>query len=1240
MRADDVATREELGSALTRLRELAGLSIRDLSKQTGVPSGTISGYFTGRHVPPASALPQVRALLAAVGVPDDDLAAWVDACARARRAPGRRPADAPVPYRGLQAYEQGDAAWFVGRESLVDDLEALVDKLPPAGIALLVGASGTGKSSLVRAGLLPRAQAGEIALATPGPGCLEALRRAADPLGPCLVVVDQAEELFAPGASELLAETLALVSAGPMAALLVLRSDFYSSAAEQPLLVPALQSHQLVVTPPTEDDLRRIILEPAREAGLDVEPGFVELLLRDLSPRSGREGHRPGVLALLSHALLATYERGGRRALRIADYQAIGGLEGAVARTAEDAYQQLSPHERTAARQLFLRLVHVVDGAPVARRRAVPLQSPGPEAGEPERRALDTFVAARLLTTSESGVTLTHEVLLWAWPRLRAWIDADREGQVIARTIRDAAALWDDHGRDEALLHRGAPLSAALSWATDAANAARLAPLERSFLAASEARLRQEVQRETRRARRFRTLAACLAVMLVAAVAFAGIAVTARTRADRQRQLAISRLLALTSARVIATDPGAALQLAASAYRIAPTFEARSAVLTAAGLPVPARIPGDAQPLQSVAVSRDGLIAVGGASTTVRLLRLDPSTGYRTLATLAAGEGTVFAVALRPDGGALAAGGADGKVRVWDLTDPRRPRLTATHPGPTSTVYSVAWGPDGSLAAGSADGSVWWWPATGSPSHLKVGSPVHSVAVSPDGRTVVAGSEDNRAQLWRPGSPTASGALAGAAGIVYGVAWSPDGKTVAVGGADRQVHLYDVSGASPRQVANLDGPTTWVNAVAFDPSGTRVLGASSDRSLWIWDVATGQPLSVLPHSSQVTSAAWSADGHTVTTVANDGSTRVWQVPGPVLGGAPATIFALPTTADGSLLAAGSSGGVQLWRLRDHSGAQVGTALQPSAPGARTSGTAALSPDGRLLASGGRTGRTFLWQLDATGRAHELAPLEGQQQLVEQVVFAAHGHLLAAADDDGTVALWQLSPSGHVERTAVLQGFAGSVQTVTFSPDGRYVAGGSVDRTVRVWDLSAWRASGKKPAPVGPPLQGPSSYVYSVAWSPDGHYLAAGSDDHRVWVWDLSQPTHARRIAVLTQPTSYVYSVAWSRESDRLAAGTGDGETLLWLRATSDTGAVEFHEQATVSASTDGVYAATFVGHDGTLLTAGGDRRIHLWSTDVDAAIRSACSRVGAPLTREEWHDLLPSVAYSPACPPARVGTRG
>ncbi|MFL6129541.1 MAG: helix-turn-helix domain-containing protein [Mycobacteriales bacterium] len=1266
-----IATREQFALQLTLVRERAGLTVRDVAKVVGVPDSTVGGYFSGRHLPPIKPPTLLQEILGACGVTDAaTVQEWSAALSRVRRVPGRRPATAPVPYRGLESFQPEHAEWFHGRDQLTDALVGRLQAFCARGtgaLVPLVGPSGSGKSSLLRAGLVAAVRAGALApdsdewplqlfspAAVPPQRLAEMLAEPADlPPGHRLVlVVDQAEEVFTCYDPDRGREYVALLAAAADAGALVvlgLRADFYPHALGHPRLAAALQEDQLVVGPMTEAELRRAIVEPARAAHVEVEDGLVELLLRDMRPPAAAggtgAGHDPGALPLLSHTLLTLWTHGQRRRLAVADYERAGGIDGAVAASAEAAYDGLDPRQRLLARGLFGRLVHLRDDAATTRRRVPRAElSLEDDDGVPTDLGvvLDRFVEHRLVTVDADSVEVSHEALLTAWPRLRSWIDSDRAGLRIHRQLTDAAGAWAESGRDDAALYRGSRLVVAREWAADPGRRADLNPAEELFLDASTEHERQQQLAVRRRTRRLYRLLATVTVLLVLAGVLAAYAFQQRSTVAHERDLALSRQVARAADQLRSKDPALAMQLSLVAHRVAPTVEARSSLIASSASAAAGRILSPAQILQAVAFSPRGeTMAAAGAAGVVRLWDVSRPGSPRLLTALPGHEGTVFAAAFSPDGRMLTTGGADRTVRLWDVRDPSRAQLRSVSlsGGPDGTIYSLTFGPDGTLlAAGGSDGSVRLWrtgsgrgPAALGPPLGTGGGYVQSVSFSPDGRLLAAASADGAVRLWRMrGSrPTpVRGSLRVGGRKVFSVTFGPDGRTVAAAGADKIVRLWDVGDPDrPVRRGTLSGPDTWVNSLAYSSDGAVIAGASSDGKTWLWDVATGQSIGTLPHPAPVTAVSFVPRSSLLATAAADGTVRFWDLPGPVLAGHD-SVFTTTFARGGAVLAVGSADDtVRLWDVRDPlRPRRLGPGVVERAPHARFTGASAISRDGRLLAVGGADGTVWLWDVGDPDRPHRLgAPLTGLTETVQSVAFDPGGHLLAASSDDHTVRLWELADPGRPRPAGPALRADNYVYSVVFRADGRLLAAASADGAVRLWDLSV----PGRPRLAAGPLRTTAGYLFAAALSPDGRTLAAGGADNVVRLWDVSDPARPTSLgAPLTGPSNYVLSLEFAPDGRKLAAGSGDGSVWLW--DLSDRAAPSL--TATLTASGAAVFTVAFRPGGGTLVTGGADRTVRLWSIDPDQLASRACSIVGDPITPAEWSRYVPGLAYAPPCP--------
>ncbi len=1185
------------------------------------------------------------------------------------------------PYRGLNTFEERDAPFFFGREAAATQVLARMSRqIDGSGLLVVSGVSGAGKSSLLRAGVLPRlrliglvsiaqARSWPCLLFTPARAPLDELavrvarlagadaaevRRGldADPAGfaltarqaalaqsgstadpdssaaehssKLLLIVDQFEQLFTqcPDEEQRRAFITALHAAASVrhgpdhepAALVVLgvRADFEARCADYPQLAGAIQDRYLV-TAMTERQLRLAITEPAKKAGSSVEDNLADELLREVRTRHPRASSA-GVLPLLSHALDQAWRTRTGDSLTLADYERAGGIEGAVADSAQRAYERLTPAQQAAARQVFTRLTACSDGVDTAARaiRAELTESKSAaDAGDVEA-VLEAFAAERLLILAAGTVEISHEILLTAWPLLRdVWL-AETHGDRIVRTrLDDVAAEWIRNSRDSTYLYTGTLLAAATETAARiSADPARYPPLshvEQDFLRASN-------HAHHRRARRRESIIAFLMALVIGLALLAVAAFHSSQEAKQQRDLAASGQLINESELIGDVDPTVSKLLSIAAWRIHPSDQDRYAMLAAASSP--------------------GLASLTGHTD------------------------RVHAVAFSPDGHTLLSGSYDGTARLWDVATHRQIGVPLN--GHDDEVYSVAFSPNGKVVAtGADDGMVRLWDVA---THRQVGAPlnghdgeVNAVAFSPDGKILASGgADDGVVRLWDVASHRQIGVpLLGHSGVVYSVAFSPDGKILASGAADGTVRLWDV--ASHRQIGvPLLGQGGVVYSVALSPDGKILASGAADGIIRLWDVATQQMTGSWPIYSPVFNLALSPDGKILASGNLDDKAQLWDVATHQPIGNPLIGYSLAFSPDGKTLATGSySHIVRLWDVVS----RTGMATLTSKNGEINS--VAFSRDEKTLATGSADGTVRLW--DVTTRQQAGAAMNGRAGTVNSVAFSPDGSTLAAGSADGTVRLWDVTT--RQQAGAAMNGRAGTVNSVAFSPDGRTLAAGSTDGTVRLWDVTTGQQ-------IGGPLKGHHGVIYSVAFSRDGKSLVTGSADGTVQLWDVN--TRQQAVA-LNGGTGTVYSVAFSPDGRTVATGSADDTVRLWdVYRRQQTGdplighadwvlSVTFSPdgKTLVSGSSDGTVRLWDVitrqqigdplnGHDGsirsvafsldgkTLVSGGSDGTARLWDVAyLTGTAKRLCDSVQASLTRTQWQQYVsPGPVYRSVCPEA------
>jgi WD40 repeat protein len=1068
------------------------------------------------------------------------------------------------------------------------------------------------------------------------------------------------------------------------------RADFYTRSAAYPELVPYLQDCQVLVGPMDQAGLRAAIGGPASRAGLVVEPGLVELLLADLRLRdlpagraadtpdpaatvpaqvgetedpSSQDSYEAGRLPLLAYALQQTWQHREGRSLTVAGYRATGGIDGAIARAAETIYEGLGTESKQVLRRLLLRMVTLGEGTADTRRRVTITEVTGTTAlSEPTlpeetarataiRPVLADLVQARLLTAgTDSGgaetVQISHEALLWAWPRLRQWLSQDRAGQRIQRDLTDATQAWKAQDHESSHLFGGTRLALAYEWADS--HRQDLNADEEAFLSAS--RRRERGGTRLRRA----TVAALTMLTLVSAIA-AGLAVHDNNQAVHERDQAIIKQIAAEAQQLQTTNPSLAAQLALVNRRLDPASDNTAQLLSLADMPLSSVLTGPTVPVYAVAVSPNGhTLAAGSNDGTIRLWNITNPSHPLTIGHPLRGKpfiepGGIFSIAFSPAGNTLVAGSGNGTVWLWNVTNPAHPSQIAQRLSLPGEVNSLAFSPNGHvLAVAYYQNAIRMWNVA-NPAHptwigqVSAGQDrtdyVHSVAFSPDGRTLAAGSTDGAVWLWNITNPAHS-FLIGKPQIwstdpVWSVAFSPDGRTLAVGTAHGAIGLWDVS--DPADTVPVGQPiiasAAPVESLAFSPNGLTLAAGSQDGAIRLWNVSDlGYPVPLGPPLTGPAGAVWSVafspDGRTLAAGNDDGTIRLWSLPSTVLANL-ADVPAVAFSPDGRILAASDKEGTtRLWNVtRFGDSTPIG---QPFTGSAAPINAAVFSPDGRTLAVGSDDGDVRLWNVTDPGHPTQIGQPIAGSYAVNSLAFSPDepppfGLTLAVGRADGIVRLWDVTDPAHV--TPVGQPLAASaapVVSVAFSRDGQTLAVAGSFLGTTLWNVDVPAAAYQ----LGPALSGSGGYVASVAFSPDGRILAAANTEGPVQLWNVTNPAHPIAIRNgITGPDSHATSVAFSANGHTLAAGSNDGNVWLW-NVTDPDHPTQIGALTGLTSSADEI---TF-SPDGHILAAGSeDGAIRLWNLNINEAISRICATTNGNLTAQQWTVEIPQLPYDPPC---------
>jgi WD40 repeat protein len=1058
-----------------------------------------------------------------------------------------------------------------------------------------------------------------------------------------VLAVDQFEELFTlcrdDGERREFVERL-LTYEEPV--VVALRGDFYGHCGEYPELAAALERSQALVGPMGEQELRRAIEYPAQRVGLHLEHRLIEAALHDVIGQ-------PGALPLLSHALLETWKRRIGRTLTLGGYLEAGGVEGAVAKTAEEVYGGLAPEEQPLARSIFLRLTALGEGTEDTRRRVAVTELVLRE-GEEARveSVLDRLVEARLVMRDQGAAEVAHEALIRHWPTLRVWLDEDREGRRTHRRLTEAAQEWDALGREPSALYRGARFATAAEWAD--ANPDELNEQERVFLEASRAAEQSELDQARRRNRRLRVLVGALALLLVGAAVAAVIAVrqTGQAReqeraaeeqtrlAQEQEQIAlerervaVSRALASQSLELLDRRPDQALLVGLESYRTDPTFEARSSLLAAIQRTrsMEAVISHQGSAIQSVAVSPDGrLIATGDRAGNVIVRDAATRLPVADPIRLDTGVGGVILLAIDPSSSSLAAVTSDGSVWVARTAGSEEPRRLDTF----DQTPVIAFANLGRVLVATNGGAAASWDVTRGRELNRVGGRsaefFAGIALSSNGEVLATHP------LRSSGEPATFELADGATGrtireivadadrvsdnALVPIALSSDGKQLAFPDAGSTVTVVEIATGQERIVVADESAD--VSALALDADGGRIALGKEDGSVELYDTATGTPLAPrFPgHTARVSDLAFAADGSRLITVGADGLALLWSPEGegslerPLVSGG-TEFYDLDVSPDGSLIGlADFSRGVQIVDLE--------TGARLARPTLAATAGLTFHPDGRTLALAA----------DCAVLIRSLSERRAVDELSEPgfcptgVQYSPDGTLLAGwgGDDgvNGDVAVWDLR-SLAVSSVPSPGGSSSLPWNARFSPDSNRLAVAYDDGSIGLFDVDDLDA---------PPrlLLGHEPPAYDLDFSPDGEALASVGADGAVRVWNL--PDGTPRGEPVPVSSAFLGTVRF----------TSDGKTLLaveenWVRILDHAELASLGEIALRSSQPLlGLLAdGAAVVQSGPIVT-----RLDslLWSDDLDLLGERVCDLVGRSLTAEEWEQFVPGLDYRETCPTA------
>ncbi|MBC8504950.1 MAG: hypothetical protein ISR58_13420 [Anaerolineales bacterium] len=1084
------------------------------------------------------------------------------------------------PYRGLAPFREIDAPFFFGREPFTSHLENVVQN--QSNLAIIVGSSGLGKSSVVYAGLLPKLQQDERWLLVnlrPSNQPIHALASALLPIPHSgssnvnryseiqelaaelrdkdislidlvnrrlqnipradrfLLFIDQFEELYTHCSEPELrlrfldilfgaCEAAVSDSESSFVLILTLRADFMSRALAHRPFADALQDCALILGPMNLEELRAAIEKPAQRQGAAFETGLVARILDDV-------GDQPGNLPLLEFALTLLWEKLDQGWMTHAAYEEVGRVEGAIARYADEVYDKLNDEQRSQARQVFVQLVQPGRGTEDTRRVAIRR-----ELGDDCWDVIQNLADKRLVVTDQDNegqetVEIIHEALIQGWRRLRDWMDVDREFRVWQEQLRIALNQWDDSDQDEGALLHGVALSNAKNWLRERQN--DLSELERRFiknsLQADLERQREETIRQERenileqRSRRF--LQALTIVLLLAMLVSIGFARVARNEA-RQAIEAYSLSLAANARRALSDkDSTTALVFALAANQIErPPQESQRILLEAAFFPGPMKLYTTSEIFQDI-------------------------------------QGPPLSVVIAPDGNTAMIGFFDGTIVLWDIYSGAEIRRFIGHT-----------------------------PGDYDPARVVAHSGVNDLAFSPDGLTAMSGGDDGMVILWDVNKGKEIRSFEGHSGAVRAVAFSPDGHTAVSGGFSSKSPLepgelirWDVS--SGEEIRRYEGNDAGVVDVAISSNGRHLIASSGEvdylgvpgqvYSLIQWDTETGEIIRRF-----------------------EGIDR--DLPAVDISPKCASFFQTERDYCNGLSISGSTDhNIYFWNLE--TGEKIST-LEGHNEIVRE---VEFSPDGRRAISGGGDGELILWNVE---KGEVVNRFSAHSAGINDITISPDGRIALSVAADETIVVWDLNNAALMNR---FEGHEAAVLDVAFTPDGNHFISASglpdpaapivEEDSLRLWNLKNGQQIGT--------LNWHQNDIFQIDISPDGRRVLSGlMSDQSVRLWDLATGQEIRRFEGHALP---VISVAFAPDGRIGLSGAIDSTIILWdLETGEDVNHFAGHE--------GGVWALAVSPDGQTVLSGADDRLVILWDIETGEEIHNLVGH----------NDTVSGVAFSPS----------